>query len=222
MRSTRFIFAAFAAAIAVAAIGLNLASADHHGGGEEGFVSLFDGKSLAGWKVSENPESVSVEDGVMKVGGGPRAHAFYVGEVGDHDFTNFELRMQVMTRPGSNSGVYFHTEYQEEGWPSKGYECQVNNTQSDWRRTGSLYAVEDVREVVAEDNEWWDYTIKVVGKRVTLTVNGEVTVDFTEPDNAPHWADMPGRRISHGTIALQAHDPGSVAYYRNIRIKPLD
>jgi hypothetical protein len=38
-------------------------------------------------------------------------------------------------------------------------------------------------------------------------------------DDAPHLAERPGRKLSSGTIALQAHDPGSLVYYRNIRVK---
>lgn len=188
---------------------------------KDGFISLFDGKSLDGWRINEHPESARVEDGAIVIGGGPTAHLFYVGPVEDHNFKNFELKLEVNTKPGSNSGVYIHTKFQDSGWPAQGYECQVNNSQSDWRRTGSLYAIEDVRETKAKDNEWFEYDIKVEGKRITLKVNGETTVDYTEPDNAERPADMKGRLLSSGTIALQAHDPGSVVRYRKIRIKPL-
>ena len=86
----------------------------------DGWVSIFDGKTLDGWKASENPSTFSVKDGMLVVDG-PRAHLYYVGSVGNHNFTNFEWKADVMTTPGSNSGMYFHTEYQETGWPSKGY-----------------------------------------------------------------------------------------------------
>ena len=120
----------------------------------DGWISLFDGKSLNGWRASENPSTFSVANGAIVVHG-PRAHLFYDGPVQNHDFKNFEFKASVMTTPGSNSGIFFHTQYQETDWPSKGYEVQVNNTQSDWRRTGSLYAVQDVREVYVKDNEWY-------------------------------------------------------------------
>jgi hypothetical protein len=188
---------------------------------DEGFYSLFDGKSLDGWKINENPESVKIENGAIVIGGGPTAHVFYEGPVEDHDFKNFHLKLQVNTKPGSNSGVYFHTKFQESGWPSQGYECQVNNSQSDWRRTGSLYAIKDVRETAAKDNEWFDYDIIVEGKTITLKVNGETVNEYTEPEDVERSPELKDRLISHGSFALQAHDPGSVVRYRNIRVKPL-
>jgi hypothetical protein len=187
---------------------------------EEGFVALFDGKTLEGWKVNEHPESVTVEDGAIKVNGDV-AHLFYAGPVEDHDFKNFELKLEVKTEPNSNSGVYFHTKFQDSGWPAAGYEAQVNNSHSDWRRTGGLYAVEDVRESKAKDGEWFEYDIKVEGKHIVLKINGETTVDYTEPEHPERPEDMKGRVLSHGTFALQAHDPGSTVRYRNIRVKPL-
>ena len=76
---------------------------------EKGFVSLFDGKSLKGWKISkESPKSITVKDGNIVIDG-PRAHLFYDGEVQDHNFKNFVLRAEVMTKPSANSGIYFHT-----------------------------------------------------------------------------------------------------------------
>ena len=184
------------------------------------WVSLFDGKSLDGWKASENPETFSVVDGKIKVAG-PRAHLFYVGTVENHNFDDFEFKAQVMTEPGSNSGMYIHTEYQEEGWPSKGYEIQVNNSHTDWRRTGSLYAVDDVRDVYVKDNEWYTEHIIVKGKQITVKINGNTVVNYTEPDDAERPDSMSGRRLSSGTVALQGHDPKSVVYYKDIMVRPL-
>ena len=197
-------------------------AADSKSSDGDGWISLFDGKSLDGWRNNEHEEAVRVEDGAIVVGGAERSHLFYDGPVENHDFKDYELKLEVMTEPGSNSGVYVHTQYQDEGWPSKGYEAQVNNSQEDWRRTGSLYAIEDVRETKAKDNEWFEYDITVRGNRITLKVNGETTVDYTEPENVERTADMAGRKLSRGTIALQGHDPGSIVRYRNIRIKPLN
>lgn len=184
------------------------------------WISLFDGKTLKGWKASENPGTFKVENGTIVVHG-PRAHLFYVGPVKDHNFKNFEFKAQVMTTPGSNSGMYFHTEYQDEGWPSKGYEVQVNNSHTDWRRTGSLYAIDDVREVSVKDNEWFTQHIIVNGKHVIIKVNGKTVVDYTEPDNAKRSGGEAGRKISSGTFALQGHDPDSKVYYKDVMVKPL-
>ncbi len=185
---------------------------------EAGWVALFDGKSLDGWSASEHKEACRVENGVLAVGGA-RSHLFYSGPVDDHDFQDFELKLEVMATPGSNSGVFFHTAYQETDWPAQGHEAQVNNSQEDWRRTGSLYGVKDVRETPVGDNEWFEYHIIVRGNQVTFKVNGETVNEYTETADGPHLVERPGRKLSHGTIALQAHDPSSLVYYRNIRIK---
>ncbi|HEY8535151.1 MAG TPA: DUF1080 domain-containing protein [Vicinamibacterales bacterium] len=188
---------------------------------EDGWISLFDGKTLDGWKASENPGTFTVRDGMIVVHG-PRAHLYYVGPVGNHDFRNFEWRAEVMTTPGSNSGMYFHTEYQEHGWPQKGYEVQVNNSHTDPKRTGGLYDVQDNYEAPAKDNEWFTQHIIVRDRRIIVKVNDRVIVDYTEPENVERPPHMKGRRLSSGTIALQGHDPKSVVYYRNIQIKLLD
>ena len=83
------------------------------------WISLFDGKSFNGWKMGENPGTFSIEDGSIKVAG-PRSHLYYDGDVMNHDFKNFEFKAQVMTKPGSNSGIYFHTVFQEKAFPIKG------------------------------------------------------------------------------------------------------
>lgn len=185
-----------------------------------GWVSLFNGKSLKDWKVGKNASTFTVDSGMI-IAHGPTAHLFYVGKVNNHDFKNFDFKADVMTTPGSNSGIYFHTAYQEEGWPSKGYEAQVNNSHTDWRRTGSLYAVEDVKEVPAKDNEWFAYEIIVQGKRVIIRINDKTVVDYTEPADVQRPADMKGRVLSSGTFALQGHDPNSKVYFKNIRVKVL-
>ena len=189
--------------------------------GEKGFVSLFDGKSLNGWRVnSENPKSIIVKDGNIVIDG-PRAHLFYAGDVEKHNFKNFVLRAQVKTFPKANSGIYFHTKYQDSGWPDAGFEAQVNNTHGDPKKTGGLYAVKDVNPAPAKDGEWFDYEIRVKDKKVTIKINGKVTSSWTEVPNAPHLKSTPGRKLGSGTFALQAHDPKSVIHYRNIRVKPL-
>ncbi len=187
-------------------------------GKEKGWISLFDGKTLNGWKASENKDTFSVRDGMIVVAG-PRSHLFYVGPVNNANFKNFEIKAEVMTKPGANSGIYFHTEYQERGWPNKGYEVQVNNTHSDWRKTGSLYGIKDVRGSSAKDNQWFTEHIIVRDKRIIIKVNGQTTVDYTEPEDVAR--SNSGRKISSGTFALQGHDPKSVIYYKNIMVKPL-
>ncbi|MEP6596674.1 MAG: DUF1080 domain-containing protein [Ginsengibacter sp.] len=186
----------------------------------DNWVSLFDGKSLNGWKVGNNAGTFTVENGTI-VANGDVAHLFYNGDVKEHNFKNFEFKTDVMTTPGSNSGIYFHTAYQESGWPVKGYEVQVNNSHTDWRRTGSLYSIEDVKDVSVKDNEWFTEYIMVKGKRVVIKINEKTVVDYTEPDNVERPDNMKGRVLSEGTFALQGHDPKSKVYFKNILVKPV-
>ena len=182
---------------------------------EGGWISLFDGTTLAGWKVGENADSFQVQDGAI-VAHGPCAHLFYVGDVEGHDFKDFHFKAEVMTTPGSNSGLYFHTRYQESSWPEIGYEVQVNQTHGDPKKSSGLYGVCDVFTAPAKDNEWYTQEIIVRGKKIITKVNGQTQVDYTEPD------DVTGtRKLSSGTFAIQAHDPKSTVYVRNIVVKAL-
>lgn len=180
-------------------------------GQTDGWVNLFDGKSLNGWKASEHPATFSVQDGMIVVYG-DRAHLFYDGTVANHNFKNFEWKVSVMTTPGSNSGLFIHTEYQETDWPKKGYEIQVNQTHTDWRKTGSIYAVQDVKETFVKDNEWYTEHIIVQGNKITVKVNDKVINEYTVTENS---------RLSKGTIAIQGHDPKSKVFYKDIMIKIL-
>ncbi|MBL7223701.1 MAG: DUF1080 domain-containing protein [Candidatus Brocadiae bacterium] len=182
----------------------------------DGWYTLFDGKSLDGWKASEKAASFSVRDGMLCVEDG-RSHLFYMGPACDHNFTNFELKLDVMTTPGANSGVFFHTQWQERGWPRLGFEAQVNTTHRDRVKTGSIYHVRDVLDKApSKDNVWFAYTLRVRGKRVVVEVDGKVVNDYTEPA-----AVQGARKLSSGTVAIQGHDPRSKVYYKNIKIKPL-
>lgn len=188
---------------------------------QKGWVELFNGQNLDGWKLSENPESFQVVDGMIKVDG-PRAHAFYIGEVGNHDFKNFELKVEVMTMPRANSGIFIHTAFQERGWPAKGYEIQVNQSHSDWRKSGSLYSFQDVREVYVADESWYTYHIIVKGDKATVKINDQVVMKYKESKDKERPANAGQKMFDRGTIALQAHDPESVIYYRSVKIKLLD
>lgn len=191
-------------------------------GASEGWIPMFDGRTLEGWRSNEETSNVfSVVEGALRVSGG-RAHLFYIGADGQACFTNFEFRCEVKTEPGANSGIYIHTQFQERGWPTHGYECQVNNTHKDPRKTGGLYGVADVMNTSpVSDGEWFEYAVRVEGRRITIAINGRVTADWTEPSDWTTPTNMPGRRLSSGTIALQGHDPKSTIWYRNLKIRPL-
>ncbi len=193
-------------------------------GQEPGWISLWDGKTFDGWKkADENPDSFRIEDGAI-IANGPRSHLFYVGDVNDGVFKNFEFKVDVMTKASSNGGIYVHTAYQESGWPLQGFEIQVNNSHRDWRRSGSIYEVQNVREVPTKDDEWFTEHIVVQGKRIAVFLNGEKVADWEQPDDWTPPGNMTGRfiQVNGGTVGFQAHDPGSRVAYKNIRIKPLD
>jgi hypothetical protein len=188
----------------------------------QGFYQLFNGKDLNDWKASENPETFSVEDGKMVVHG-KRSHLFYQGPIHGHSWKNFHLKAELMTFPQANSGIYFHTEYQADSWPDKGFECQVNETHSDNKKTGGLYDVKDVMDVSpVKTGEWYTYDIIVQDKHVVLKINGKTTCDWTQPDDWTPPKGHPGRSIDMGTFAIQGHDPNSKILYRSIKVKPLD
>ena len=199
----------FSLAVCAAAAGAETQSTD-----EKGWVTIFDGKSLEGWRISEHAKSWSVQDGQL-VAHGERSHLFFVGD--DRPFVNFEFQTDVKTTPGSNSGIYFHTSFVENDWPiHAGYECQVNTSHPDPQKTGGLYNTVKVLEAPAKDGEWFTQHILVQGKHVVVKINDKVVVDYTEP------ADKKGPpQLGKGTFALQAHDPKSVVYYRNIKVKRL-
>ncbi len=192
----------------------------HCCGESDGWITIFDGtKGLEGWKASENKGTFTVQDGLL-VAHGARSHLFYVGPVNGANFKNFEMKVDVKTTKGSNAGIYFHTEYQETGWPKKGYEVQVNATHKDKKKGGGLYSVVDLNPAPVGDDEWYTQHIIVRDKHITLLVNGKVEVDYEEPPEIGNNPEL-GRKISNGTVAIQGHDPKSLVYFKNIRIKPL-
>lgn len=185
-----------------------------------GWQLLFDGKSLDHWRASDAPGSFSVKDGAIVVHG-PRSHLFYVGPVEHHEFRNFELKLDVMTFPHANSGVYFHTQWQEVGWPDLGYEVQVNNSHSDPSRTGGLWGVQDQPKVFAPDGQWFTMTVRVDGKHVTSYVNADKAADYIEESPLVRAKGLEHRYLARGTFALQGHDPGSEVHFRNIKVRVL-
>lgn len=183
------------------------------------WIPLFNGKDLDGWKVNENPATFSVKDGILIVKG-DRSHMFYAGKAGT-EFKNFELKVEVMTKPKANSGVYIHTAFQDSGWPGKGYEIQVNNSHTDPKRTAGVYGIKDNFEAPAKDDEWFTMLITVKGNSIVTKVNDKVISEWTEPEGWAPPKNFAGRKLSSGTVAIQGHDPGSEIHYRKIEIKPL-
>src|SRR5882724_375751 len=185
---------------------------------EPGFTLLCDGTTFDGWKAStDHTDTWKIEDGAF-VTRGQTAHLFYVGD--PVPYTNFDLKVDVMTDPGANGGIYFHTKYQEKGFPKFGFECQVDNTHSDWKKTGSLYDVVNIAKSPAQDNKWWTEEVIVQGRKITVKIDGQTMLEYTEPLGAQPGDDY-SRKLASGNVALQDHDPKSIVRYKNIRVKKL-
>ncbi len=196
----------------------------------EGWRELFNGKDLAGWKANAYPDSWTVVDGVIRAHATKESsHLFFVGD-GKSDFVrfrNFELEFATRGEPNANSGVFIHTDLAAGGAAlrlSNGYEIQLNSTEKEKRKTGSLYDVVDLATSPVDETKWFTVRITVKDRRITIQVGGKTTVDYTEPDDVQRAPARKGRRLNPlgGAIALQAHDPGSTFYFKAIRVRSLD
>jgi hypothetical protein len=216
----KFTRRAFVSAMAVSPLVLSAES-------RAGWIELFDGHSLNGWKPSEHKSSWTVTNGMLTANG-PRSHLFYTGPVHGADFKNFELEVELITQPDCNSGVYFHTAYQESGFPEKGFEVQVNNTAHgdrgylERKKTGSLYGLRNMYKQLAPDEKPFRMAVAVRGKNVQIRLDGELLVDYVEPTPPV----IPGggekyRFLDRGTFALQCHNDGSKVAYKSVRVRPL-
>ena len=191
----------------------------------DGWYTIFNGKDFDGWKKSnDNQDTFNVVDGEIVVRG-KVCHLFYDGPVKDANFKNFEWKCDVLTKPNSNSGMYFHTKWQDKGFPETGIECQVNNSHTDQIRTGSLYKLQDIvtasKDSPAKDDEWFTQTITVNGNHITVKVNDKVVNEYTWPEGLKRTGGFEKNLLGSGTFALQGHDPGSEVHYKNIKVKPL-
>ncbi len=231
MLTQQFLAVAIAAA-ALASVDTPDAAQGPRAAEKPGWVALFDGATLNGWKASEHPESWKVKDGTLSCNGA-RSHLFYVGPDGQAQFTDFEAEFEVFTHTGANSGVYFHTAWVDKGWPTQqGFEMQVNNHQPHFpgdtgdtyienKKTGSLYGVRNTYKALARDNEWFTLKLRVQGPRVRIHVNDALVVDYLEPDGEVAGMTPPLQKIGKGTFALQCHDGRSQVQYRRIAVHPL-
>lgn len=196
-------------------------------GNEPDWQSLFNGQDLTGWKANMHPESFSVADGLLKAHGrNGMAHLFFVGDgISPATFKDFELEAEVRGEPNSNSGIFFHTGYElrKKKYLNKGYELQLNSTAKEKRKTGSLYAVADLATSPVDETMWFTVRLRVEGKRIVVHIDGKQVLDYTEPDKPQRLAGREKRLIdpNGGKIALQAHDPKSVFYFRSIRVRRL-
>jgi len=191
------------------------------------WIPLFNGRDLNDWRPSEHKDSWHLREGEI-VADGARSHLFYTGSIKSANFKNFDLEVECLARPGCNSGVYFHTAYQESGFPIKGFEIQINNTfvgEGNYRerkKTGSLYGLRNVYKQLIADDTWFTIAVSVRGKNVQIRLNNMLVVDYVEPTPPiiPPGAERE-RFLDRGTFALQCHNQGSVARFRSVKVRPL-
>jgi hypothetical protein len=194
---------------------------------DDPWISLFNGRDLDGWRPSEHKDSWQVREGAIVADGG-RSHLFYTGPAQSARFKNFDLEVDALARPECNSGVYFHTAYQENGFPVKGFEVQIANTAlgegtyRERKKTGSLYGLRNIYRQLIPDDTWFKIQVAVRGKNVKIRLNGMLVVDYTEPTPPVIPPGMERERfLDRGTFALQCHDQGSVARFRSVRVRPV-
>jgi hypothetical protein len=199
----KFIVAALMLAVVAAnSFGQDAAKKEEKKAPKYPWVKLFDGKTLSGW-TAPDPGDWEMKDGILH-GKGNVSHLF-----SPTTYTNLEFKVQVRTKPNSNSGMYFRAE-KGQGWP-KGYEAQVNNTYKDPQKTGGLYNFHKILESPTKDNEWWTQHIVAIGNRIIIKVNDKIVTDFVDEKNT----------FKSGHVAFQQHDPGSQVEYRNVMVKAL-
>jgi Domain of Unknown Function (DUF1080) len=184
----------------------------------DGFVPLFNGKDLIGWKTHrKQPGNWRVVNGIL-TGSGPAASYLYTER---DDYKDFHLRVEAQINNGGNSGLYFRTVFGPQvpaNNPSfpLGYEAQINGTHRDPNKTGSLYAgasgaVVSVRESPVPPGQWFTQEVIAEGNHIIIKVNGKTTADYTDDK----------RLFTRGHLALQQHNPQTVAEFRKIEIKEL-
>ena len=188
---------------------------------------LFNGKNLKGWKANMDPVNFTVENGLLKAHGKKgMSHLFFVGDEAKYkSFKNFELEAVVRGKPNSNSGIFFHTNFElrKKRYLNVGYEVQLNSTKKEKSKTGSLYAIVDLDQSPVDETKWFTIRIRVEGKRIRTWINDKSVLDYSEPNKPKRPASRAHRLISPtgGAIALQAHDPKSIFYFKRIRIREL-
>lgn len=204
-------------AAAVMTLGLVAVSACLIAAEEEGFVSLFDGKTLKGWTGST--DGYVVEDGAIVCK--PNGRNLYT----EKEYSNFVLRFEYKTTPGANNGIGIRTP--KEGDPAfTGIEVQVLDDTADeyknlqeYQYHGSVYGVIAAKRGHQKPvGEWNTQEISCDGKHFKVTLNGVVIVDG-KAEKAIDGREHPGLSRDKGFIAFCGH--GAHVEFRNIRVKEL-
>lgn len=186
---------------------------------EEGFLSLFDGKSFDGWEG--NLDVFHIRDGAI-VGGSLKEKVLRNEFLTTtREYADFELRLQFKLLGGTkaNAGIQIRSQRIPNHHEMIGYQADMADgwwgcLYDESRRRKSLAGpAPETGSKLVNKNDWNDYRILCEGRRIRLWINDKLTVDYTEPDES-----IPQK----GLIGLQIHGgPPSEAWYRNIRIQEL-
>ena len=171
---------------------------------EEGFASLFDGKTLDGWHLMNGAKFVA-EDGVIKLNGGRGWLR------SDKEYADFILRLELrFMKPKQDGGVFLRSNKDGKDWPSRKYEVQSENTVRMAKIFGAKHdlKVELVQKTLKPVGEWNEYDIKLVGSKIEVRLNGEL-VSTSDSMNA----------LTRGYLGLQGES--GFHEYRNLRIRDL-
>ncbi len=198
------------------------------GAAGEGWLNLFNGASLEGWRGRGQAGAWRVSGGTVTAGKGG-AYLFYNGPAHGARFRNFELEVEALLEAGASAGIYFHTADVPAGEPQQGFRIQLNNTAAkqpgrlERAMTGSLYGLRNIYKPMVADNQWFKIHAAVRGKNIQVRLNGTLLVDYTEP-TPPVVPPGAGRGcvLGQGTFALGRYDAGAAAArFRSVRVRPL-
>jgi hypothetical protein len=179
--------------------------------GKGGWVKLFNGKDLTGWKTHKsNPGDWKVEDGVLVGRGKNTSHLFSERD----DYENFHYKIEAKISDKGNSGQYFRAQF-GPSYP-KGYEAQVNSTHPDPQKTGSLYGLARITEMLVPPDTWFTQEVIADGNHIIIKVNGKQVVDYVDKKNT----------YTKGHFAIQQHPPApgsaeSIIMVKSIEVKEL-
>ena len=202
-------------------------------------ISLFDGKTLAGWHGYNKTGEVKnwvVEDGALVcLGAAKDAHGGDL--VTDGSYANFELSWEWKVNKGSNSGVLYHVveDAKYQAPYETGPEYQVIDDigfpqqLEDWQKAGADYAIAapNAKKKLQPVGAWNSSKIVYNRGHVEHWLNNEKIVEFEVSSElwknertTGKWKDYPDyAKATTGKIALQDH--GDKAYFKNIKIKAL-
>jgi len=194
---------------------------------EEGFVPLFDGKTLNGWLYVFKKETrcgYTVENGAIVALPEGHGNLFTVNEYG-----NFILRFEFRMEPGANNGIGIRAPLTGDV-AYTGMEIQILDHDHEkyrgwlqpWQRHGSIYGVVPAKTgALKPAGEWNEEEIVADGSRIVVRLNGQVIVDadLNDVKDPDILAKHPGLKRARGHIGLLGH--GSRVEFRNLRIKEL-